>query len=84
MAGGEFKEGSDLDIMVVGETALEEVVAALSPVQETLAREINPKVYPPDEFKAKLAEGHHFLKSILNGPKLFLIGDENEREELAR
>jgi predicted nucleotidyltransferase len=84
MAGGEFKEGSDLDVMVVGETAFEEVVASLSPVQETLAREINPTVYPPDEFKSKLAGGHHFLKSILKAPKIFLIGDENELEELAR
>jgi predicted nucleotidyltransferase len=83
MAGGEFKQGSDLDVMVIGETAFAEVVAALSPVQETLAREINPTVYPPDEFKSKLAGGHHFLKTVLNGPKLFLIGDENELEELA-
>jgi predicted nucleotidyltransferase len=84
MAGGDFKQGSDLDVMVIGETAFAEVVAALSPVQETLAREINPTVYPPDEFKSKLAGGHHFLKTVLNGPKLFLIGDENELEELAR
>ena len=84
MAGSEFKQGSDLDVMVIGDTAFAEVVAALSSVQETLAREINPTVYPPDEFKSKLAGGHHFLKTVLNGPKLFLIGDENELEELVR
>jgi predicted nucleotidyltransferase len=83
MAGGEFKQGSDLDVMVIGHTAFAEVVAALSPVQEALAREINPSVYPSREFKSKLAEGHHFVKTILNGPKLFLIGDENELKELA-
>jgi len=84
IAGREIKQSSDVDVMVIGEAAFAEVVAALSPVQETLAREINPSVYPPEEFKSKLAQGHHFLKSVLNGPKIFLIGDENELEELAR
>lgn len=84
MAGSEFKESSDVDVMIVGNTSFAEVVAALSPVQETLAREINPSVYPPEEFKSKLAERHHFLKTVLNGPKLFLIGNQNELEKLAR
>jgi predicted nucleotidyltransferase len=84
MAGSEFKQSSDVDVMIIGNTAFAEVVAALSPVQETLAREINPTVYPQDEFKSKAAEGHHFLKTVLNDPKLFLIGDENELEKLAR
>ena len=84
MVSGEFKQSSDLDVMVIGKIEFAEVVAALSPVQETLAREINPTVYPSEEFKSKLAEGHHFLKTVLNASKLFLIGDENELEELAR
>jgi predicted nucleotidyltransferase len=84
MAGGEFKRGSDVDVMVIGDTPFAEIVAALSSVQETLAREINPTVYAFEEFRSKLAENHHFLKIVLNGPKLFLIGDENELEKLAR
>ena len=84
IAGSEIKQSSDVDVMVIGETAFVEVVAALSPVQETLAREINPSVYPPEEFKSKLAGDHHFLKTVMVGPKLFLIGDENELEELVR
>jgi predicted nucleotidyltransferase len=84
MAGGEFKRGSDVDVMVIGDTPFAEIVAALSSVQETLAREINPTVYAFEEFRSKLAENHHFLKTVLNGPKLFLIGDENELEKLAR
>ena len=84
MVSGEFKQSSDLDVMIIGKIEFAEVVAALTPVQETLAREINPTVYPSEEFKSKLAGGHHFLKTVLNAPKLFLIGDENELEELAR
>jgi hypothetical protein len=48
-----------------------------------LGREINPSVYPANEFRKKTAAGHHFLKTVLAGPKVFLIGDENELERLA-
>jgi predicted nucleotidyltransferase len=84
IVSGEFKQSSDLDVMVIGKIEFAEIVSALTPVQETLAREINPSVYPPEEFRSKLAGKHHFLKTVLNAPKIFLIGNENELEELAR
>ena len=84
MVSGEFKQSSDLDVMVIGKIEFAEIVAALTPVQETLAREINPSVYPPEEFRSKLVGGHHFLKTVSSAPKIFLIGNENELEKLAR
>jgi predicted nucleotidyltransferase len=84
MVSGEFKQSSDLDVMVIGKIEFAEIVAALTPVQETLAREINPSVYPPEEFRSKLAGRHHFLKTVSSAPKIFLIGNENELEELAQ
>jgi predicted nucleotidyltransferase len=80
--GGE-RRGSDVDILVVGAVTLAEVVETLSPVQLTLNREINPAVYPVKEFRAKHAAGHHFLKSVLEGKKVFLIGDEHDLAKLA-
>ena len=84
MVSGEIKQDSDLDVMIIGKIEFAGVVAALSPAQETLAREINPAVYPPEEFRSKLTEGHHFLKTVLSAPKIFLVGNENELEELVR
>jgi predicted nucleotidyltransferase len=86
---GSFAEGretprSDIDIMVIGETTFAEVCDALRPAHEIIGREINPTVYPQKEFKAKLKSGHHFLKSILEAKKIFLMGDENELERLAK
>jgi hypothetical protein len=46
-------------------------------------REINPTVYPVEEFRTKQAAGHHFIKSVLEGNKVFLIGDENDLAKLA-
>jgi len=80
--GGESK-GSDVDIFVVGDVTSAEVVEALSPVQLTLNREINPTVYPVEECRTKWAAGHHFIKSVLEGSKVFLIGDENDLAKLA-
>ncbi|MCD6399365.1 hypothetical protein J7L85_01080 [candidate division WOR-3 bacterium] len=39
-------------------------------------------VYPPEEFRFKLAGDHHFLKQVLEGPKFFLIEDEYELTKL--
>lgn len=75
---------SDADVLVVGDAAFSEVVKALSQVQETIRREINPIVFPPNEFRSKLATDHHFLRTALNSDKFFLIGDEHELAELAK
>jgi len=77
-ADGTQNHASDVDVMVIGEVSFTEVVEALTPAQEKLRREINPTVYPPDEFGKKLAEGHHFLTSVIKGEKIFLVGSERE------
>lgn len=82
LARGDERTGSDIDLMVVGDASFEDVVSALSTVQKTLAREVNPTVYPASEFSAKLAAGHHFLTSVMRGEKTFLIGDERELKRL--
>lgn len=80
--GGERRE-SDVNILVVGTISFADVVTAIGKTQEKLGREVNPVVYPPDEFRRKLAAGHHFLSSVLRADKLFLIGDEDELARLA-
>jgi predicted nucleotidyltransferase len=83
IAKGDEAGSSDVDIFIIGDVTFNEVVEMLNPVQQTLNREINPSVYPFKEFKTKLAAGHHFLRSILEDEKWFLIGDENEFTKLA-
>jgi predicted nucleotidyltransferase len=83
IAQGKERQQSDVDVLVVGNASFAEVVAAFGPAQEQLQREVNPSVYPPDEFRAKLAAHHHFLKSVMAGSKVFLIGDENGLARLA-
>ena len=54
----------------------------IADAQKTLNREINPTVYTAREFTGKLRG--NFLKTVLGGKKLFLIGDEDDLRELGR
>lgn len=84
VARGELTKGSDVDLMIVGSINFSQVVAAIAPVQQKLAREVNPTVYPVAEFRRKIAEGHHFLQTVTREPKVFLVGDERELAGLAQ
>lgn len=83
LAAGRERAESDVDVMVIGKASFGDVVKALQPAQEKLAREVNPTVYPAAEFCRKLAEGHHFLSTVMDGPKVFLVGSEDELRRLA-
>ncbi|HEX5042777.1 MAG TPA: nucleotidyltransferase domain-containing protein [Candidatus Polarisedimenticolaceae bacterium] len=75
-AHGGLRKGSDLDLFVLGSVPFQEVVHAVADAQRRLSREINPVVYPPEEFRIKRASGHPFLKEVLNGPRTILLGDD--------
>jgi predicted nucleotidyltransferase len=75
---------SDIDLMVVGRISFGDVVSLLGPAEEKLSREINPVVYPIAEYKRKVREDHHFVKTVLEEEKIFVIGDEDELRRLAK
>ena len=74
---------SDIDIMIIGNVSFAAVSSAISRAEETIQREINPVVYPVAEFKKKVKEDHHFVKTVLHDEKIFLIGGEGELNRLA-
>jgi uncharacterized protein len=82
-AHGRQHAASDVDVMVIGDTLVATVAKAMAAAQRRLNREINPTVYRPAEFAAKLRDGHHFLSAVMASPKVFLIGDEHELSRLA-
>lgn len=83
LASGEERPGSDLDVMIVGEARFADVVGALAPAQALLRREVNPSLYSALEFRKKLAAGEPFLRRVLAGRKIFIIGGEDELGKLA-
>ena len=73
---------SDVDLMVIGKASFSDVVTALGPAQKTLRREINPTVFPISEFRSKLAAKNHFLRGVMAGKKIFVLGSEDEFAKL--
>ncbi len=82
VARGEQNANSDVDVMLVGTLSFGDAVQCLHGTQQTLQREINPVVYSVNEFKRRMENKDSFITEILNKPKLFIIGTENELRKL--
>ena len=81
-AKGTIRATSDLDLIVIGSCRFGEVVDAIHEAQDKLGREVNPTVYPQNEWQEKLASGNHFVCSVSSDPdKIFIIGS---KDDLAR
>jgi len=83
VARGEEKKSSDVDVLIIGDVDFSDIISAFQASQKMLGREINPTVYPIAEFNIKIRKGHHFLTQVIDKPKVFLVGDENELKRLA-
>jgi predicted nucleotidyltransferase len=81
VARGQETGGSDVDVMLVGDLGFREAVELLHPCQATLGREVNPKLFSTREFTDKAAT-EPFLIDVLAKPKIFLIGNAHDLEEL--
>ena len=84
MASGDERPESDIDVLIVGSISFGDAVSRLASAQTILGREVNPTVYPVDEFVAKARARNHFLTSVLKTKRLFIIGDEHELSKLGR
>jgi predicted nucleotidyltransferase len=69
---------SDVDLMIIGQVGLAELIPALRRAEARLGRSVNPTLYTREEFATKLHAEHHFLKTVLDGEKLFILGDPHD------
>jgi predicted nucleotidyltransferase len=79
VAKGEDTATSDIDIFVLAKAlGSADLYPQLTPVEEKLGRKISLTVYRPAEYQRKLKSKNHFLVAVLAGPKIVLIGDDDE------
>lgn len=79
VASGRSHAGSDIDVLIVADAlSLEEVFAALGPVEASLGRRLNPTVYTRAEFAKRLAARNPFLTKTMARPRIALIGSDDE------
>ena len=74
---------SDVDLIAVGSLGLVELSPLLESAEQRLGRPVNANVYSPEEFAKKLAARNHFLCSVLDREKLFVVGKPNDLERIA-
>ncbi len=67
------KEGSDIDIFVVGSVNEDKLIDLIIQLEKKFSREINYTLMNKEEFKKKLKEKNSFLKNILIQEKIKLI-----------
>lgn len=82
-ACGEERAASDIDIMVIGDIGLRKLTGLLTNAAGKIGREVNPHALTEKEFVKRKTEEDHFLNQVLQSPKLFIIGAENELTEMA-
>ncbi len=70
---------SDIDMLVVPPNlGCCDVVADLADTEARLSRTVNPTLYKPADFARKFAAGNVFLNSVLDQPKIFWVGAEDD------
>jgi predicted nucleotidyltransferase len=77
-ATGNQEPGSDVDLMVIGDTTLKELVPLLRPVEQRIGREINPTIYSLEELRRRTKSGEHFLTQVIAKPRLLLHGADDD------
>ena len=82
-AADQESTASDIDLLVVGTLSSRALHTTLQEAEKLVQREINYTLFSPEEFRTKAQTGNGFLRNVLTGPKLFLIGDENALRALA-
>ena len=84
IARGDEKAGSDVDLMVIGQLGLRDLSRLLSGIEEKIGREVNPHVLRQEEFKKRVRAREHFVSSVMETPKIFIIGSQRELEAMGR
>jgi len=82
VAKGSDAAASDIDLLWVGDLRPSDLVLALAKAERRLARKISVIAYSEDEFAGLLTGGSHFLSTVLKGPVLWLIGNQETLDEL--
>ncbi|MHC8323481.1 transcriptional regulator [Pseudomonas sp. GB2N2] len=75
IAKDQANASSDIDLMLIGEGLhYSEVMEQLLPLEEQLGRVLNPTIYTPEDWAAKLAADNSFVLRVSQQDKINLIG----------
>lgn len=84
MAKGTDNSESDVDLFIIGNLGLRDISKMLKEPARILNREINPHIMSTLEYDRRAKEKEHFVRNVINSPKLMIIGNENDLEKLGK
>ena len=84
MAKGTANANSDIDLFVIGDCGLREITRRIHSVASQIGQEVNPYAISQADFARRLHDNDHFLREIVNTPKIFLKGMDNEFIAMAK
>lgn len=77
-AKNEEQADSDIDLFLIGNVDERKLVLEIGQLEKILRREINYTIYSLAEFRKKKQRHNAFIMDIMQNPKIFVIGDEND------
>jgi len=83
LAKGEEEEASDIDVAIIGDLSSRQLTSELVKLERELGREINATVFTPTEWRSRGKKRDHFVRTLIQEPKIFLIGDNGDLEALS-
>jgi predicted nucleotidyltransferase len=73
------QSASDVDLMIISDSlTYGDVFGALERVTRTVGRKVNPTVYTAAEFSKRARTENAFVTRVLEQPKLWVIGSEDD------
>jgi len=72
------KETSDIDVMIIGKPDVSQLNEKIRELEQKLKREINLFVYSWRDYKEKKRAKSGFIVDLLKGPKIMLVGIEDD------
>lgn len=79
VAKGNDTAHSDIDLLIVSDTlTLEQIYAALLPVEQQLGRRVSPTLYTVADFRRRQSKGNAFLTKVLAGATIRVTEDRDD------
>lgn len=75
---------SDIDLMIIGNPNEDLLIPKISQLESRIGREINYTIFSGANFREGLKKKEVFLEEIIDNPKIFIIGNQNDLEEIIR
>jgi predicted nucleotidyltransferase len=73
------RASSDIDVLIISDQlSYSEALGLFDAADAKLGRTVNPTIYKPEEFRNKLMADNNFILRVIDQPKMFLIGTEND------